>query len=159
MLGASNDCDRKKGDDMRKTHGAILAIIGYMILFWYAEGWGADWKFIGQDVKGSVLEIDVASISLQPNNIVRLLVKHTRSKQSVTDWVKEFGEQYKDFSYSIDLEEYHCTEKKRRILNLAQYSLGGGIIFSDNSPGEWSFIIPDSTADAVFEEVCKQPNK
>ena len=101
----------------------------------------------------------MASISRQPNNIVRVLVKHTRSKESVTDWVKEFGVEYKNFSYSIDLEEYHCTEKKRRILNLVQYSSGGGIIFSDNSTGEWSFIIPNSTADALFEEVCKQPHK
>ena len=155
MLGANNDCDRKKGEDMRIKCGVILAVIGYMIIFCYAESWGADWKFIGQDVVGSVLEIDVASISRQPNNIVRVLVKHTRSKESVTDWVKKFGEQYKDFSHSIDLEEYHCTEKKRRILSLTQYSLGGGIIFSDNSPGEWSFIIPNSMADVVFKEVCK----
>jgi len=66
---------------MRKTYGVIFAVIGYMILFCYAEGWGADWKFIGQDVVGSILEIDVPSISRQPNNIVRVLVKHTRSKK------------------------------------------------------------------------------
>ncbi len=155
MLGASNDCDRKKGENMRIKCGVILAIIGYIVFFFCMEGWGVGWKFIGQDVKGSVLEIDVASISRQPNNIVRVLVKHTRSKESVTDWVNKFGEQYKDFSHSIDLEEYHCTEKKRRILSLTQYSLDGGIIFSDNSPGDWNFIIPDSMADAVFEEVCK----
>ena len=140
---------------MRKRYRVILVVIGYMILLWYAEGWGADWKFLGQDIKGSVLEIDVASISHQPNNIVRVLVKHTRSKESVTDWVKRFGEQYKDFSYSVDLEEYDCTERKRRILNLTQYSSDGGVIFSDNSPGEWRLIIPDSMADAAFEEVCK----
>ena len=112
---------------------------------------------MGRDIKGSLLEIDVASISHQPNNVVRVLVKHIRSKESVTDWVREFGEQYKDFSYSVDLEEYDCTERRRRILNLTQYSLDGGVIFSDNSPGEWRLIIPDSTADAVFEEVCKWP--
>ena len=140
---------------MRKKHGVIFAVIGYIVFFSCVEGWGADWKFIGQDVKGSGLEIDVASISRQPNNIVRVLVKHTRSKKSVTDWVKEFGEEYKDFSYSIDLEEYHCTEKKRRLLSLAQYSLGGGIIFSDNSPGEWMFIPLNSIAEVIFKEVCK----
>ena len=155
VLGVSNNGDHKRGKDMSIKCGVILAVIGYIVFFFCMEGWGADWKLIGQDVEGSVLEIDVASISRQPNNIVRVLVKQTRSKESVTGWVNKFGEEYKDFSHSIDLEEYHCTEKKRRILSLTQYSLGGGIIFSDNSPGEWSFIIPDSTADAVFEEVCK----
>jgi len=140
---------------MRKTNGVILAVIGYIVFFFCMEGWGADWKLIGRDVQDSVCEIDVASISRQHNTIVEVWVKLTRSKESVTNWVKNFGEQYKDFSHSIDLEEYHCTEKKRRILNLTQYSLSGGIIFSDNSPGEWRFIIPDSMAEAIFEEVCK----
>jgi len=147
----------KIGRKMRIRYRFILVAIGYMILLWSVDGWGADWKFLGRDTKGSLLEIDVASISHQPNNIVRVLVKHTRSKESVTDWVKKFGEQYKDFSYSVDLEEYGCTERKRRILSLTQYSSDGEIIFSDNSPGEWILIIPDSMADAVFEEVCKQP--
>ncbi len=94
---------------------------------------GADWKFMGRDIKGSLLEIDVASIFHQPNNVVGVLVKHIRSKESVSDWVREFGEQYKDFSYSVDLEEYDCTGRKRRILNLTQYSLDGGGIFSDRA--------------------------
>ena len=153
--GAGNDCDHKKGKGMKITCGVILAVIGCIVFFFCIAGRGVNWKLIGQDVKGSVLEIDVASISRQPNNIVRVLVKHARSKESVSDWVSNFGEQYKDFSHSIDLEEYHCTEKKRRMLSLTQYSLDGGIIFSDNSPGEWRFTIPDSTADAVFEAVCK----
>jgi hypothetical protein len=142
---------------MRKRNGIILAVIGYIVLLFCMEGWGADWKLIGQDVKGSVLEIDLASISRQPNNMVKVLLKRTRSKESVADWVNKFGEKYKDFSYSIDLEEYDCTEKKRRILGLTQYSLDGEIIFSDNSPGEWGFIIRDSMADAICEEVCKEP--
>ena len=145
----------KIGKNIIIRYRVVLAVIGCTGFFVYMEGWGVDWKFIGQDVKGSVLEIDVASISRQPNNMVRVLVKHTRSKESVTDWVRKFGEQYKDFSHSVDLEEYNCTEKKRRILSLTQYSLDGEVIFSDNSPGEWSLIIPDSTADAILEEVCK----
>jgi hypothetical protein len=145
----------KGGEEMRRRNGIILAVIGYIVFFFCMEGWGADWKLLGRDVAGNVLEIDVTNISREPNNIVRVWVKLTRSQESVTGWVNKFGEQYKDLSYSIDLEEYHCTEKKRRILSLTQYSLGGGIIFSDNSPGEWSFVIPDSAADAVFEEVCK----
>jgi len=109
--GASNDCNQRVEGNMRIRYGVILAVIG-IFFFFCMEGWGADWKFMGRDIKGSLLEIDVASISHQPNNVVRVLVKHIRSKESVTDWVREFGEQYKDFSYSVDLEEYDCTERK-----------------------------------------------
>jgi hypothetical protein len=140
---------------MRTKYGVILAIIGYIIFFFCMEGWGADWKLISIDTQGNIFEIDVASISRQPNNIVRVWVKQTHSKESVTDWVKDLGEKYKNLSISMLLEEYHCTEKKRRVLSWADYSLGGGIIVSNNYPGEWRFIIPDSTGDALFREVCK----
>lgn len=147
----------RKGMDVRKRNGIILAVIGYIVLFFCMEGWGADWKPIGVDDQGSAWEIYVASISRQPDNIVRVWVRRTQSKESVTGRVKKIGEEYKDLSYSINLEEYHCTEKKRRILSLTQYSSGGGIILSDDSLGEWSFIVPGSIGDAVFKEVCKQP--
>ena len=142
---------------MRKRYGIILAVIGYIVFFFCMEGWGADWKHICIHAQVSVWEIDATSIPSQPNNIVRAWVKITCSKESVTDWVKTFGEEYKDFSHTINLEEYHCTEKKMRVLSFTDYSLGGGVIFSDNSPGEWSFIVPDSLEEAIFEGVCKQP--
>jgi len=142
---------------MRKRNGVILAVIGGILFFFSIEGWAADWKFIVKDVQGNVLEIDAASISRQPDNIVRLWVKITNSKERITDWIKKSGEEYKDFSTQMSLEEYHCTEKKRRVLSMTFYSSDGGIILSSNSIREWRFIIPDSIGDAVFEEVCKQP--
>ena len=141
---------------MRKTYGVILAVIGYILFFFYMEGWGEDWKVIGEDVQGTAWEIDVAGISLQPNNIVRAWLKKTYSKKGVTDWVKNFGDEYKDFSYLISLEEYHCTEKTYRIIRLTTYSLGGEAISKEVDPSaKWGFIIPNSMAEAVFKEVCK----
>ncbi len=142
---------------MKKRNGVILAVIGYIVFFFCVEGWGADWKPISIDTKGSisVLEIDVASISRQPDNIVRVLVKTTYSKETVADWVKHSGEKYKDFSHAIYLGEYHCTERKSRILSRTHYSSGGEIIFSENSPRKWSIMVPGSPGDTVFKELCK----
>ena len=131
----------------------ILVVTGFAI-FGYVEGWGADWKFIGKTVRGNDWEIDTASISRQPNNIVGVWVRVTYSQKSVSDFVKEYGEKYKDVSYSIELQEYNCTEKKAKTLSGADYSLGG-ILNSGNSLEEWKFIIPDSVGDGVFKEVCK----
>jgi hypothetical protein len=74
-------------------------IIGFVIFFFCLDGWGADWKFIGKDDPGSVWEVDVASISRQPNNIVRVWVKITYSKEYVSYFVKDFRERYKDLSH------------------------------------------------------------
>ena len=143
------------GRDMRKRNGVILAVIGYIVFFFCMEGWGANWKVIGEDVGGSIWEIDLTSIFLQPNNFVRVLVKQIHSRKSAIDWVKKYGEQYKDFSHSINLEEYQCTENKRRILSFTQYSLGGEIIFLDNAPGEWMSVPLNSIAGVILKEVCK----
>ena len=154
---ASNVCDETIGRNMTIGYGVILVVIGCSILFSYGEGWGADWKFVKKNSEGSVLEIDVASISRQPNNIVRAWLKLSHTKESVAEWVKQLGEDYKDFSYSIYSAEYDCTERKSRILSRIHYSSDGRIIFSENSPGEWTILTSSSLGDSVFKEVCEQP--
>ncbi len=67
--------ERSGRGDMRKRNGVILAVIGYIVFFFCMEGWGANWKVIGEDLEDSVWEIDEASISRQPNNIVRASFK------------------------------------------------------------------------------------
>jgi len=140
---------------MRKRYGAILTVIAYIVFFFCMEGWGANWKFIGKSSRDDVWEIDTASISRQPNNIVRIWAKVTHSRRSVTDFVKERGEKYKDVSYSIELQEYNCTENKLHTLSGADYSLGGVVINSGNTLEEWKFIVPDSVGDGINKEVCK----
>ncbi len=51
MLGASDDCNHRMEGRMRKKYGVIFAVIGYIILFSYVEGW-TDWKnFVTTGVK------------------------------------------------------------------------------------------------------------
>jgi hypothetical protein len=83
--------------DMRQRNGINLAVIGFIVFFFSIQSWGADWKFIAQDIQDSIWEIDVTSISRQPNNIARVSVKQTHSKESVIGWIKQYGEQYKNF--------------------------------------------------------------
>jgi hypothetical protein len=133
----------------------IFAIVGFIIFSFCIEGWAEDWKLIRKDAQGGVWEIDVASISHQPNNIVEAWFKFTYSKESINELVKKFGEQYKDGSHSVMLYEYYCTEKKYHILRSTAYSLEGNVIFSNNSPTERESLVPDSVGEDMFKEVCK----
>ena len=76
---------------MRKRNGVILVVIGYIVFSFCMEVWGVDWKYIGKDVQSAILEIDLASISRQPNNIVRVWFKFTHSKESRNALVKKWG--------------------------------------------------------------------
>ena len=46
---------------MRHRNAFILAVIGSIIFFFCLEGWGADWKSIGEDTGGNQWEIDMAA--------------------------------------------------------------------------------------------------
>lgn len=139
---------------MVSKSGVTLTVIGYIVFFFCMEGWGADWKFIGIDVQGTLKEINMASISHRPNNIVRVWEQTTFSEIDVNKFVKKLGSKYKDLAYAIALYEYDCAERKTRSLSSTFYSLGE-VISSESSSEGWSFIVPDSVAEAVFKEVCK----
>ena len=147
--------NRKGSRNMEKRNGVILAVIGYIVFFLCMEGWGADWKLIAKDGQGNVWEIDVASISFQPNNIVTVLFKTNYSKKGRNEVVKIFGNIFKDLYYCTRLNEYHCTEKKNRTLGINWYSSDGGLIYSVKSTPEWEFVIPDSMGENCLKAVCK----
>jgi len=140
---------------MRKRNGVILAVIGCIVFFFCMELWGADWKVIGRDVQDSICEIDVASISRLPNNIVRVWLKITYSQEGITEVVTNYGPTFKDLFYSKIFTEIDCAESKYRILGSTYYSSDDGVIHNDNSFSDWHFITPNSMARATFKEVCK----
>jgi hypothetical protein len=51
-----------------------------MVLLFSIEGWAVDWKYIDKDSQNNVWTIDMASISYQSNDIVKVLIKTTYSK-------------------------------------------------------------------------------
>ncbi len=133
----------------------IFAVSVFIAFFLCKQGWGADWKYIDKDSQNNVWEIDTASISHQPNNIVRVLIKTTYSKESINTYLKKFGKEFSDLSYCTKLIEYYCEEKRTRTLSIHWYSLGGGVLYSGNSPSEWEFVVLDSVGESMFKAACK----
>ena len=140
---------------MTNRNRIIFAVSVFIIFSFCIEGWVADWKPIAKDSKGSVWEIDTASISLQPDDIVKIWLKKHYTKKELGDWVSNFGQKVNNLSYALSLEENHCKEKQKRVLSLTLYSLDGDVISSITSPGEWMFIAPDSLASDILEQICK----
>ena len=118
-------------------------------------GWGADWKYIDKDSQNNAWEIDTASISHQPNNIIRVLIKTTYSHESIKAYVKKFGKEFNNLSYCTKVAEYYCKEKRTRTVNINWYSLDGRMLYSGNSPSEWEFVVSGSLGESIFEAVCE----
>ncbi len=143
-----------------KRHGAllprvVLAVIG-LTFFCYTEGWGADWKLF-TEVKSGPFYYDTENITWSSANTVKVWTKALYNEESVSDIVAEYGAKFKGVSYSISLEELNCEGKKVRFLVERYYSKEGKSLLSfEDEKSQWRNIVPESFAEALYQEICKQ---
>jgi hypothetical protein len=58
--------------------------------------------------------------------------------------------------------EYDCHQRRFRLLTVSAYDgsdLGGKTVASSNTPSEWFFVPPDTSAEAALEFACKRQKK
>ncbi len=144
---------------MKSFLGRQEVILIGLIIFGYAEAWGADWKVYGTPESDiGVFYYDAGSITHPSKNIVRVSTKTIFSKKGVAERVEEFGEGYRNLSHAVFLREVNCVEKKSRVLRLTWYDKDGHVLasFQDKSKGaKWSIINPDSITEVLYQAVCK----
>ena len=139
---------------MGKRYGVILAVFT-LTLFSYAEGWGADWKVYSSTDYG-IRSYDAESMIRPSKGVVRVWTKLLYNEKAITDTVKEKGDMYKTLSYTMVFDEFICAEKEKRLLALIDYSTDGKILFSANyKESKWSFIVPESVGESLYNAVCK----
>jgi hypothetical protein len=141
--------------EMRKTYGVILAVIGYMILFWYTEGWGADWKLYSQTPE-ALYYFDVRSVNPSHENTISVEVKLNFTDKGVIEMVEQFGKDYQNISYELHHYEINCADKKFRVSSVTRYSKNGRILLRvSRDESEWIPIPPDSTSESLCKMVCR----
>jgi hypothetical protein len=95
------------------------------------------------EAKDVVWYYDKKNVTRPTKNIIRL-------------WIKIINKE--EPNYAIHLVEIDCMNKKDRILSAAFYDKEGGVVNSYTAPSdklEWTFIIPDSVMEGLYEKVCK----
>jgi hypothetical protein len=128
--------------------GVIL--IGITI-FANAEVWGADWKLFSS-IDEADIYYDVESITHPSKGVVRVWAKSIYT--GVSEIVLSVGEEYKNVTFSEDLMEINCSEKKYCVLCTAYYSTDG-ILDSESKVKEWQSIAPKSVMEKLYKAVCK----
>ena len=140
---------------MRRTYGVILGVIGYLILFCHAQGWGADWKLYSQTPE-ALYYFDVRSVSPSHENIISVQVKLDFTDKGVIEMVEQFGKDYQNISYELDQYEIDCADKQFRISSVTCYSKNGGILLRVSREGsQWVPVPPDSTSESLWKLLCQ----
>lgn len=138
---------------MKGRYGVIFAVFGF-IIFFAMEAQAVDWKLYSTNEEGS-LYYDLQSIKQASKDVVEVWTKVVYTEKSVEKYIKKYGSEYKELSFSIALMEYNCSEKKGRLLSGTIYNQDGGSMGQiEDTPSSWDFITPSSVNETLFNIVC-----
>jgi len=130
----------------------LLAIL-YLLFSSAVEAWTAEWEFCAKSGWGYYY-YDPQSIKRVSKDTIQVWEKAVYTEKGVQDMVKDLGPKYIELSYTLQLCEFNCSEKKSRILSATFYNNEGGIIGSFSYPTTWEFVVPESVDEHLFNIVC-----
>jgi hypothetical protein len=130
-----------------------IILIG-LVIFSYAEVWGADWKLL-ITLETEVYYYNPETLTNSSRNVLRVWLKAVFSKKGITEMVGTFGKRYENLSYGLLLNEVDCGERKSRFLSLLLYSEDGSVLGSEDSPDKFADIVPGSADSYLYKEVRK----
>jgi hypothetical protein len=129
--------------------GVILFVIG-IATFGCAGMRGDSWKsFSSTDLYEAFYYVTKSHLLYKTTVNVAVKVEYT--KKGIAEYIKEFGNDYKNLSSSLQEWEVNCPARNERILFSNQYSAEGNLINSKLDKGPLS----QSFANSLFEAVCK----
>jgi len=126
-----------------------LIMIAFVLFFVTTIAEGADWVLITLSTSGDKIYIDEEGIKHHSKNTIKVWEKHVPKGSS---FEKPFNS--KKVTQLLIYREYDCDQGRKRKLQLSFY-------FEDGSkqeyqgPKEWSYIIPDTVAEAIIKYLCK----
>ena len=136
--------------------GFPLVMIGLAILS-HAKVWGADWRLISSTDSYKCF-YDAEDMIRSSEDIVKVWTKLVYTERGIVELVKEFGKHYENLSYSLELLEIDCAEKKHRLLSTTAYSLEGNILYTNQAgsrPPPWKIISRESVEESLYKALCK----
>ncbi len=141
---------RKAGDRMKSLSFKLGVILIGLSVFTYAEVWGADWKFfISTDLYESFYYVSESHFLYK--GTLHVWVKLEYTEKGRAEYVKKFGKDYENLSYSLQEWEINCPAKRKHILSINQYSGEGNIL--NTKPAKRRFS--ESFGKSLVEAVCK----
>ena len=136
--------------------GVISVVIG-LAIFGCAEAWAEDWRLYAKtDLYESFYDGEDMIRSSQ--DIMKVWTKLEYTQRGVIEMLIRFGKHYENLSYSLELRETNCTEKRQRLLSITAYSAEGNILYTDqagNRPPPWKTVSRGSVEEALYNALCK----
>jgi len=135
----------------------VISVVMGLAILGCAETWAKDWRLYA---KNDLYECFYDSEDIIPSSqdIVTVWTKLVYTERGIIEMVKEFGKHYENLSYSLELWEMNCAEKKHRLLSTTAYSVEGNILYTDqagNRPPPWKIISRKSVGESLYKTLCR----
>ena len=126
-----------------------------------AAGADIDWKFFSES-NTNRWYYDTKSVTPSNKNLIKVWAKGLTKDQKGIDekikLLKKFGGEtmgYENYSYTLNLFELDCENKKNRILSVKDYDKkGNGLQTVTIENYSWDYIAPGTIIDNLFKEIC-----
>ena len=136
--------------------GIISVVFGFG-MFACVKAWAEDWRLYAKtDSYECFYDAQDMIHSSEGNATVWTRLEYT--ERGVTEMVRKFGKHYEDLSYSLELLEINCAEKKHRLLSITAYSVKGNILYADQAGSRlppWKIISRGSVEESLYGALCK----
>jgi len=136
--------------------GVISVVIGLATLgSLEAQAW--DWRLYTKTDSYECF-YDMEDMIRSPGGRVEVWTKSEYTQRGIAEMVKKFGKHYENLSYSLELWEINCAEKKQRLLSITAYSEEGNILYTDQAgsrPPPWKMIRRGSNEESLYGALCK----
>jgi hypothetical protein len=129
----------------------IFSIVLIIVFFFSIEAKGFNWEFYSTSKnEGVICYYDPQNRKRVSKNIVRVSTKEVYKGKGARDFIKTFGFEYKELSYTVSSWEFNFSEKKYRFLSLPDYNKDGGVIHSYTYDSPSCHFITPNSADETF---------
>jgi hypothetical protein len=132
----------------------LLGFLVSILLIGAMEVRAENWK-VYEETSGETFSLDIDSIIVLPNKIVRVWRKIRFSEKAGMEFESEFGKIFKNLREVILLTEINCVDKKSRNLSATCYSKQGEVLAKFTEGDEWQSMIRDSIGEYICDCECK----
>jgi len=124
-------------------------MIVFVLFFFVSITEAADWVLITLSNSGDKIYIDKESIKHNSKNTFKVWEKHLPEGST---FEKPFNS--KKVTRLLVYREYDCDQKMKRKLQ-SNFYFEDGSKQEYQSPDEWSYVIPETVAEAILQYLCK----
>ena len=135
---------------MKSLLGKLGVLFIGLLILGCAGMRGASWKSLSStDLYEGFYYVSKSHLLYKGTVLVSVKLEYT--EKGIAEYIKEFGKDYENLSYSLQSWEVNCRAKTERILSISQYSVDGNIINTKPAKGGSS----ESLGKSLSEAVCK----